>query len=331
MKLEQRKSPLRVLALALIALPALADSSSIGGPVLGWLFDPTSGLRAIQGIPGACVMGQPLDLELVIRQAAISPRQDYVIAAVGDNLDLVVIRVAQGAASATPLAQADRGPDLISLSPAGSSAALYYSAAKKIRVLAGLPEAPAVAGEFDLSSFPALVTAVGVSDDASLALAAFREETAASVFMLAAGATPQFLSVFGDVPAIAFVGGTGNAVIADSAENKIYLLRSGRGPVELLAGAGDGVAGPVAVAISRDNRKVFVANRANNTVTALDLAGSTGATSALPCPCTPTGLFPLDGNAVFRLVDGGSQPIWLLDGDGSAPRVVFVPAGGGQP
>jgi hypothetical protein len=148
----------------------------MAGPVLGLVFDQSGGLRVIQGIPGASTLSRPMPTGLAIGRAVISPRQDYALATAGPNQDLFVIRAGQDAAQVTPLGLADAAPDQISLSPNGTSAALYYGAARKVRLISGLPDAPAVAGDFDLTSLPAVLTALAASDDGGLALAAQRAD-----------------------------------------------------------------------------------------------------------------------------------------------------------
>ena len=48
--------------------------------------------------------------------------------------------------------------------------------------------------------------------------------------------------------------------------------------------------------------------------------------NAVECHCAATVLAPLSGNAVFRLTQRTDQPLWILDGDAGAPRMVFIPA-----
>jgi hypothetical protein len=126
----------------------------------------------------------------------------------------------------------------------------------------------------------------------------------------------------GPTTAAGFLAGSDEVVLADGLRNTVYWVR-GEGEVIPLAGEKEGISGPVAVSISRDNRRVFVANAGAGTVVVLDLAG--GAPSVFACDCTVTGLERMQGNAVFRLTDLSGDPMWLLDGDAPEARVVFVP------
>src|SRR5262245_28654301 len=68
------------------------DQSAINGPILGFVEDPDgASIRPIRGVLGASVLGQPLVLGSEIRNAVISPKQDYALAIRTDTGAVVLI------------------------------------------------------------------------------------------------------------------------------------------------------------------------------------------------------------------------------------------------
>jgi hypothetical protein len=312
------KSPKFWLALTLLLTPHAVHSASLDGPRLGMVFDPTvRALRPILGIPGAAILGEPLDLGLDLRRTAVSPQQDYVLATEGEHNQVVVLTAGHAPVF---VAGADRGPDALVLSPGGQVAALYFKGRNRIEVVSGLPAAPRVATALFLSA-GSTVSALAIGDDQTV--------------LAAVGSTLYWVSHSGEVPvltnlhkisAIALMS-THGAIVADAATNQIHRVRNITGALEtdILAGPRDGISSPVAVAVSRDNRRAFVANGKSGTVAMLDLQGKIGVTR-ISCACTPTGLDRLAGDNVFRLTEPSNQPMWVLEASAGASRILFVPA-----
>src|SRR5215813_7222341 len=68
------------------------DQSAISGPILGFIEDPNgASIQPIRGVLGASVLGQPLVLGSEIRNAVISPKQDYALAVRTDSGEVVLI------------------------------------------------------------------------------------------------------------------------------------------------------------------------------------------------------------------------------------------------
>jgi hypothetical protein len=91
-----------------------------------------------------------------------------------------------------------------------------------------------------------------------------------------------------------------------------------------VAGPKEGIASPVAVAISNDGKRAFVANGKSGTIAILDLQAKTQV-GELTCQCTPTGLDRLAGVDVFRLTEPSNRPMWVLEAAAHQSRIVFVP------
>ena len=306
----------RILALAIGVVSAVcAQQGRIGGPVSGYLFDGAShGVRPILGIPGAALLGQPLDLGFETAVASVSPRLDSLIAVSADG-QTHLFRIDSGAAAERFCDGLIGAPERIFFSPSGSAAALYKAGA--LQIVTGLPDAPAVARTLDAGS-PAAVAALALSDDGSAVLAS------GDGSLRLAGGSGQFnvLAGFGDA-VMAFAPGTHDAAAVDRGSNQITLFRDVAGNSEsfVLAGPQEGVEAPVGVAFSVDGARVFVAGAGARAVLAFNLAD--GGRQSVDCGCKPTGIFRL--GSVYRLTEIGAEPLWLLDAQGGEARTVFVP------
>jgi hypothetical protein len=346
---------LRYLGLLLTIGAAALGAASLEGPRLGVVFDPAAKtLRPILGIPGAAIIGQPLVLHPEMEQAAVSPQQDYALATTGEGREVVLLHL--DGSPARSIHGVASAPDRVALSSLGRAAALYYSDRNRIQVLTGLPGAPKAAFELYLSAGES-PSALVVSDDGHVVLTGI----ANTVFRITPSGEVPVLHGLRQVTSIALISvqgrttansskgrpspvhdGMGNpetevtpsastggydAIVADSGQNRIYRVRdvTGAAETQVLAGSDKGIAQPVAVAVSRDNQRVFVANAKSGATTILDLSGD-AKPAKVSCACKPTGLARLTGDSVFLLTEPSARPMWVLDADAHQPRVVFVPA-----
>jgi len=253
----------------------------------------------------------------------ISPQQDYALAVTSDS---TVLRIGmRDALSVDQLGIPIAGTDMIALSPTGSAAAFYDRGSNRVQVIAGLPAQAVLAREFDLSAFPGALGALAVNDSADLVVAGFTGVEQDAVVVLGMDGTVRTLPGSQNVTAVGFFRGSRDSLIADGPANKVYLVKDTAGASEttLLADDTQGISGPVAVAASRDGKRVFVANSGSPGVASFDVGG--GGVAVTSCRCAPTQLAALNGSAVFRLSDPSGGPVWLFDGDGDEPRIVFVP------
>jgi DNA-binding beta-propeller fold protein YncE len=300
----------------------LVAGATIQGPQLGYVFDNAKKeLRPILGIPGAAVLGEALAAGVELRKVAISPRQDYALVVAGEHNQAMVFAMGQPTLTAVMVQGADRGADQIAISAGGMAAALYYQNAGRVEVVTGLPAAPKVSSEIYLQSGQKL-TAIAVGDDGHTVLAA----SGGRVFQAAVGGEVPILSDLGRVTAIT-IPAAGTAFVADSGNNQIHRVRGiGAGiEADVIAGPKQGISAPVAVEVSRDGSRVFVANAKPGSVSIIDLKGDTAA-STIDCACKPTGMVRLAGNEAFRLTEMSNQPMWVLDAGGTEPRLLFIPA-----
>jgi len=309
------------LIFVLLAASAMVFSASLEGPRMGMVFDSsTKAIRPILGIPGAAIMGAPLKTALDLRRVAISPGQDFALASQGEHNEVVVVHLDRAPMTSTLVQGAHRGPDQMVFSPGGRVAAIHYKDGNRIQVLGGLPSAPKVMDELYLSG-SALHSTLAVGDD--------------NTVLASGGNSVYWVTHSGEVPILKGVGKVSAitlttarlALVADAGTNQIHRLQNLTNALEtdILAGPAQGIATPVAVAISSDARRAFVANGKTGVVAILDLQGKT-VLHKIDCGCRLTGLDRLDGDNLFRLTEPSNKPMWVLEASAKETRVVFVPA-----
>jgi DNA-binding beta-propeller fold protein YncE len=302
-----------------------AAETELGGPLLGFFFDPANGLQPIQGLSGALTVGAPADLQGDISNVVISPQQDYALAAGSGTSELLRVSLGgRGPISTAPLGIQISGADLVALSPTGSVAALYDRTRSRVQVIAGLPDSPTLAREFDLSTLPGVLTCLAVADGADYLLAGFGGGEQEGVAALGPDGTVRVLPLRRATSA-SFLSGSGDVLISDGPASEVYLVKdpTGLADTTLLAAESQGISNPLAVAASKDGQRAFIASSGSRNIAVIELAS--GTVSLTPCACVPGQLAKLNGNAVFRVTEPAAGPIWLFDGDAGEPRMVFVP------
>jgi hypothetical protein len=331
------------------------QQGSIAGPLSGFAFDNSARvLRPIRGIPGASLIGDPIQFGFDLASASVSP-----------SLDSALVLSAAGAVGASSALSAVSARDHMHLfrlnngmpvertvdglraaqrvvfSPSGTAAVLYANGS--LQVLKGLPDTPVIAATIPLGTDhtpefssgalsstegrtagrtrPSIDEPLAISDDGGYVLAV-------------SGGAIRLIGIAGDNRKLmdaaagawgAFAPGNHDAAVLDAARGLLLFQDVAGASVErVLAGPDSGLASPVGVAFSPDGRKLFVASAGARAVAAFDAAS--GDQGVVACDCTPTGLVQMGG--LFRLNEMGSEPLWLLDARTSEPRIVFVPARG---
>ena len=305
------------LSLLAFASPALyAQQGRVAGPVAGYVFDGGAHvLRPVLGIPGASVLGDPVNLATDVSLASVSPRLDSLIAA-GPNGSFHFFGLNSGVATEIGVSGIATAPERVVFSPTGSAAAIYTGG--RIQVLTGLPSSPVAGSTFDLSSLLALPGGRGhrqlsgpfaVSDDGAYVLVA----EGLGVQLLSAGGSRTIAP--SQCTALAFLPGTHDAAIAGTG---VTLLKDvgGAASPQVLA-PWNTSRKSLGLAYSTDATKLYLAS--TDGVTVFDLAAATDST--VSCDCSPTGITAM--GTLFRLNEAGRSPLWLLDP--GTPRIVFVP------
>jgi DNA-binding beta-propeller fold protein YncE len=298
----------------------------MSGPILGLVFDSIrGGLRPVLGTPGASTLGDILEVGIPMSRAWISPRQNFALAEVKDSEEVVLLELSRDVPAVNSIGIAKPGPDQVAFSPTGASVVAHHRASRSLQLITGLPSAPALVAEIDISGLSESLSALAVSDDGGAALLGVFEGESGSVYVVTQWTGPALVSVIGQASAISFLSHTRDALIADRRNHQILLLRDVTGMVQrlTLARESDGILGPVAVQISDDNQQILIANSESSTISVLRL--DTGVIRHVPCGTAPSGLHRLGGPSVFRLTDFSEAPLLLLDAGTEEPRTLFVP------
>jgi len=292
---------------------AYSQTGSLAKPSIGFVFDSsTKSLRPIQGLPGAAVVGPPVEFGFVPSSAHVSPRLDSAFIAAADGTPHF-FRLASSALTERPVAELASFLHVF-YSPSGTAAALV--SAGKIQVIKGLPDSPTVSATFSPRANPRkrrpLPDALAVSDDGAYLL-------------YAAGGPVELLAVAGDSRQVldagpgtlaAFAPRSHDAAVIQS--DKLYIFND-------IAGSAtrrtmDSTASPSDLAYSPDAHSLLIASAAGRSVTTVNL--ETGDRSSLACDCALSTLSPM--GSVFRLNQLGKDPLWLLD-PASDRGLIFVP------
>jgi hypothetical protein len=132
------------------------------------------------------------------------------------------------------------------------------------------------------------------------------------------------LGILGKVSALK-LSADRNVLVADRDSHEVSLIHDVLGGAQRirLAAREDGIDDPVAVAFSKDQRHVFVANAGSGSVASLSLEGEP--TTLTSCDCTPTTLGKLEGDGVFRLTELSAKPLLMFEAGATENRVLFVP------
>jgi hypothetical protein len=281
---------------------------------MGFVFDPsTHSLRRIEGIPGAALVGSPVEFGFAVSAAYVAPRLDsaFVMAADGGRH---LFRLSADAPR--ELAIDSVHADLPAFySPSGTAAALYSRGS--VLVIKGLPDAPVVAATIRLRPNPRpqrpLPFILAVSDDGQYLL-------------YGAGGLVELFSVAGDRRQVANGPREVAAAFAPGGHDAAVIQRDKVTLFQDIAGAATvrtfpGIEMPSGVAFSPDGQKLFVASMGLPSVTIIQVA--TGDRTELTCDCSPSALTPM--GSLFRLNELGTDPLWLLD-TASDRGLIFVPA-----
>ena len=307
----------RFLLLSLFISATCSAQIGISGSILGYVFDPANGVQPILGIPGAATIGPPLELGAEVTGIATASQRGYVLAKTATDSNFTKINL-DAPATLGPLGASISSGGLTVLSATGSAAASYDRDRKYVVVFTGLPDAASFAREFDLSAFSEIPASIAVDDSGEIVLIGFAQ----SVVAFGADGSTATLSGPHSGTAMRFLNRSRDAVIVDGTTNTFYLVRDlpTASETRILR---DSIPEPIAVAVSNDNKRVFVASSLRGEVTGIEL--SSGAAAITTCFCKPSTLVSLNGNAIFRLTEPSGSPLWVYDGDGAEPRIVFVP------
>jgi hypothetical protein len=198
--------------------------------------------------------------------------------------------VVKPGASQTAVTGAAANPDMLAISPSGTSAALWFPLSGHMQVVTGLPDSPSVTN-VDASFLNASPLAIAVSDDGQWAVGLW------STGVYAFGAQVIPLQTDPGVVALAFSHSSHNLALATAARATMLSDVGGANQSSILYDYSAQSLSPRAMAVSFDNQHAVIADSAGKLVN-INLPSSSA--NIADCACSPTGVYSL-GGSVFRL------------------------------
>ena len=292
----------------LFLICAVGAWGQIASPTLGFVPEGF-GIRTMQGIPAAGVIGPILETGRSLAQITISPQQKYILAVDAAKGEVVLV-TPSGATSV--VAGAAANPDRIAVSPSGSSAVLWFNATNRAQIVTGLPGSPVIR-EIDASFLDTPLWPIAVSDNGNWIAAGSLVET--EMYLFSGDGSMSTIPTGDLVTGLAFFYNRDALAIATS--RRIFTADPiSTGPLVLVGGlnpasnAGDSTS--VDLALSSDNQRIVAAG--GRLITTIDLA--TGVASTLDCGCEFDGLFGL-GGSILRITTPAVIPVSFIDCKGT--------------
>lgn len=306
--------------------PVANTNNVASGPVLAaWWDAGVHGMRMVFGVAGAAYQGPLANQDVAISSGRVCMRGNIALLT-GASGEISSMNIPQG----TPVSlttTALKNPQIV-FSPSCTAALVYSGGVSNALLIQRLSSNPQGSAKTTQLALPAGVTAAIVGDSGSILVSVAGAGQSSPIEWLAAGSTSaQPIASLAQFGAMAFLPGKDTALLADAGTNSIseVSLLTDSMSLEQIAGEGNGVSKPIAIAASADGRMAAVINQGKSAVLRLDLSGQSAATET-GCSCSPSELEPLAGNFEFRVNEPGAGTVWEFDGDASIPRMVFLPA-----
>lgn len=305
-----------------------AQEAQVRPVISGFVFDAlSSSIRPMVGVPGAALLGPGVVADA--DNAEIAPDGNQAIVSKGARVYLLS-GLRNGDPVWTPVLSGVSKFDQIRWNSASTTAAVYSSDAGALTLLrnrGGALEESAV----DLSPVGAAIGAFLVDRDGRYAIATTASEPAA-LYLLARDASPKLIAQFDRPGPMSLAGNERDLLVADVARRQLVLIRDvfGNAEAQPFSALPDGVDAPVGVAVSQDEARAFVADKASKTLLVYDIS-TRSVMDRIPLDTGPSFVKRFSRNSLFLLNESTKTgtPIQLLNTDGK-PSVYFVPAGGSE-
>jgi len=228
-----------------------------------------------------------------------------------------------------PIAGGRPNPSVIAISPTGSSAAIYDPLTRSAQVIGNLPQAAEVVREFDLSAIPGQAVAMALSDDGTILLVHFADDSVEAVYdrphelWITGPSGSRLLGTRGSAAA-AFFPNRHDAVVADEAAQGVFLVTdiSQSDSRFAVISVADGLESFSSLAVSGDGNEVSVADPSGK-IAIVDM--QTLRPELVDCHCRPSGLYRLKGRSIFQLTQASDEPVTVLDHSSGEPRIFIIP------
>ncbi|MEO8097286.1 MAG: hypothetical protein ABI811_06250 [Acidobacteriota bacterium] len=324
------KSLIGLLGLCAV-LSLNVQGSGLRGPLSGYVFNDTTGqILPIQGIPGAAILGNPVNVPTPFQRAVISPLGFAVtISTTGEVA--ILSRLDSDEPLVTPLDTLAPNPDILTLSQNGSAVALFWKALGKVQLFSGLPAPPSGSKTLDVQYLSGEVAALAPDNSGSYVLAAsadseghggvYRIEdqrTWTSIVMV----TPAIQPV-----AVTFVHGGRDALALDRGSNELIFLPEvlGSGGSRVIATFSDAPDPVDRLTASDATDYVLVGSSKNERLFVVALRDEySTSTELLELPITNPLLTRLSAPHLYLLAGPSPGPVQILDVS-RTPQSFFVP------
>lgn len=278
----------------LSTLIASAAVAQVGGPILGYVPEGAT-IRPMYGLPAAGAIGEQI-AEGGWAQTAISPAQNFLVATSARTGEVLLVNLLKPSVLSIPGAGAS--PNMLAVSPSGTSAAFWFPSTHRLQVATGLPDSPSIA-TFDASFLNDSPLAIAVSDDGQWSAAIF----SAGVYAFGPSAQVMPLQTDPGVVSASFFHNSHNLALASAARATMIAGVGGANQASTLYDYSSQSLSPRAIGVSFDNGLAVVADASGKLVN-INVASHSAAT--VDCGCSPTGLYSL-GASVFRLNGTGQS------------------------
>jgi hypothetical protein len=291
-------------------------------PLLGFAYDNEAGeLRAILGIPGALVFGNPLALPAEVTNVHFAPGQRHaIVERDGAPLGLLPLPgINPGPITEIPSSIIE--PSIVSFSPNGASVAIYSSSEGRLEIITGLPDSPRLLRDLTRDDLPDEVKVLALSDKGPTLLEGTVDN---DVYRLRLGAVPEFVYGVTDLGGLTFAPSSDDALVFDRDGGSAFLLQNITGSVShrLIAEQLPDLDGDIVLNFSAGQARISSTNSGH--LWQIDLRNQE--LQDVQLPATPLMLQALRTSGKFLLSAEPSQPAWVLDTTGAAGTLYFVPA-----
>jgi len=311
---------MRSLGVLLVAAGAALAAEPITGPVAGYVTGQSAPeLRAIVGVPGALRFGDRLALPDGITRLRLAPRQGYALAERGNAPMAALVLAAGGVDHLTPLEGAMVSADWVAFSARGGAAVLYSAAAGRLQVVTGLPDSPVVATEIDAAAFGDTPVAAALDENAALVAVASR----GAAWVVPKSGAPRLVLSGQRIVSLAVAVNGRDLAVADAGAEAIQVVVNAASTPEARVLA-SGLTDLAEIFPGADGATLYAAA---GTVLRVDMASGSAESFAADAPAVE--LVALASADTFLFSARPGSPGWIFCREGSAGRVVFIPADSG--
>lgn len=290
----------------------------VQGPVQGYLIDSrVEAVRALNGIPGASMLGEPIALGKKISGGAFHSESGAGLVSAEGRL--AAVRGLGSEPTLETLEGGIAGPELFSIDRSGKTGVAISKRSGHLQfVNLGSGE---VFAPMELGEMAARVRGVAAVD-AKRALLALGSPDG-GVYLAHRGGAIEKVAPADDVTALAALPDGSGVAFADRSSRQVLRVHGihAGAAVSLLAGERDGVMEPVGVTVV--GQRAWVADAGSQNILAIDLSSNL-LDKGIELGALPSRALAIDGGNTVVLTEVGDSPLLVLDTTG-APRVCFVP------